>query len=66
MRATKTVTAEKTKIITANEAAAIAAGLCRVQVVAAYPITPQTPVTEELAAMVERGELNAEVPDCRK
>ncbi len=60
MRATKTVTAEKTKIITANEAAAIAARLCRVQVIAAYPITPQTPVTEELAAMVERGELNAE------
>ena len=48
------------RIITANEAAAIAASLCRVQVIAAYPITPQTPVTEELAAMVERGELNAE------
>lgn len=48
------------KIITANEAAAIAARLCRVQVVAAYPITPQTPVTEELASMVERGDLKAE------
>ncbi len=30
------------KIITANSAAAIAASLCKVQVVAAYPITPQT------------------------
>jgi pyruvate ferredoxin oxidoreductase alpha subunit len=48
------------KIITANSAAAIAASLCNVQVVAAYPITPQTPVTEDLAAMVESGELNAE------
>ncbi|HMK37626.1 MAG TPA: transketolase C-terminal domain-containing protein [Desulfomonilaceae bacterium] len=48
------------KIITANSAAAAAASLCRVQVVAAYPITPQTPVTEDLAAMVERGELEAE------
>jgi pyruvate ferredoxin oxidoreductase alpha subunit len=48
------------KIITANAAAAIAASLCKVQVVAAYPITPQTPVTEDLAAMVESGELNAE------
>ncbi len=48
------------KIITANEAAAMAAKLSRVQVVAAYPITPQTPVTEELAAMVERGDLGAE------
>jgi len=49
-----------TKILTANEAAATAAGLCRVQVIAAYPITPQTPVTEELASMVEKGELDAE------
>ncbi len=48
------------EIITANTAAAIAAKLCRVQVVSAYPITPQTPVTEELAAMVESGELKAE------
>jgi pyruvate ferredoxin oxidoreductase alpha subunit len=48
------------RIITANTAAALAAALCRVQVVAAYPITPQTPVTEELAAMVEKGELAAE------
>jgi len=48
------------RIITANTAAALAAALCRVQVVAAYPITPQTPVTEELAAMVEKGELHAE------
>ncbi len=48
------------RIITANTAAALAAALCKVQVVAAYPITPQTPVTEELATMVEKGELNAQ------
>ncbi len=48
------------KIITANGAAALAASLCRVQVIAAYPITPQTPVTEDLAAMVERKQLNAQ------
>ncbi len=48
------------RIITANTAAALAAALCKVQVVAAYPITPQTPVTEELATMVEKGELKAE------
>ncbi len=48
------------RIVTANEAAAIAAALCRVQVVAAYPITPQTPVTEALASMVESGELIAQ------
>jgi pyruvate ferredoxin oxidoreductase alpha subunit len=48
------------RIITANAAAALAAALCRVQVIAAYPITPQTPVTEDLAAMVESGALKAE------
>jgi pyruvate/2-oxoacid:ferredoxin oxidoreductase alpha subunit len=48
------------RIITANSAAALAAKLCRVQVVSAYPITPQTPVTEELAELVESGELKAE------
>ncbi len=48
------------RIVTANGAAALAASLCKVQVIAAYPITPQTPVTEDLAAMVERGELKAE------
>lgn len=49
-----------TRIITANEAAAQAAALCNVQVIAAYPITPQTPVTEELASMVESGALEAQ------
>ena len=34
--------------------------LSRVQVIAAYPITPQTPLTEELSEFVERGELKAE------
>jgi pyruvate ferredoxin oxidoreductase alpha subunit len=48
------------RIITANTAAALAAALSRVQVIAAYPITPQTPVTEELAEMVEKGVLKAE------
>ncbi len=48
------------RIITANTAAALAAKLCRVQVISAYPITPQTPVTEELAELVETKQLNAE------
>jgi len=48
------------QIITANTAAAFAAALCRVQVIAAYPITPQTPVTEKLAEIVEKGDLEAE------
>ncbi len=48
------------RIIDGNRAAAEAARLSRVQVVAAYPITPQTPVTETLSRFVERGELKAE------
>jgi len=50
----------ETVVITGNEAAAIAARLARVQVVAAYPITPQSPVVEQLSAWVESGELPAE------
>ena len=39
---------------------ALGAKLCRVQVVAAYPITPQSQVTERLSELVESGELDAE------
>ena len=48
------------QMLDGNRAAAIAAKLCRVQVVAAYPITPQTPVTEALSEFVEKGELPAQ------
>lgn len=51
---------DNTHIITGNEAMAIGAKLCRVQVVAAYPITPQSQVTENLSQFVESGELKAE------
>ncbi len=47
-------------IITGNEAAANAARLCRVQVVAAYPITPQSSVVETLSKFIETGGLEAE------
>jgi len=47
-------------VMTGNEAAATAAALARVQVVAAYPITPQSPVVEQLSARVESGDLPAE------
>ncbi len=48
------------QMIDGNRAAALGAKLSRVQVVAAYPITPQTPVTEALSEFVERGELQAQ------
>ncbi|MBP8645140.1 MAG: pyruvate ferredoxin oxidoreductase [Syntrophobacteraceae bacterium] len=50
----------QTLILTGNQAAALAARLCRVQVVAAYPITPQSKIPEILSEYVEKGELQAE------
>jgi pyruvate/2-oxoacid:ferredoxin oxidoreductase alpha subunit len=47
------------KIMTGTEAAAMAAKLARVQVVSAYPITPQTVIVENLADIIGRGELKA-------
>ena len=48
------------QIVDGNRAAALGAKLCRIQVIAAYPITPQTPVTEALSGFVASGELNAQ------
>ena len=47
------------KVLMGNFAASHGVRLSRAQVVAAYPITPQTHVVEELSAMVARGELDA-------
>jgi len=48
------------RIITGNEAAALAVKLAEPGVVAAYPITPQTKLAEILSEYVERGELKTE------
>jgi pyruvate/2-oxoacid:ferredoxin oxidoreductase alpha subunit len=48
------------RLLDGNQAAAEGAKLSRVQVIAAYPITPQTPVTEVLSEFVERGDLKSE------
>lgn len=45
----------QTLILTGTQAAALAAKLCRVQVVAAYPITPQSKIPEVLSEYVEKG-----------
>jgi len=47
------------KVITGNEAVAHGVRLSRVQVIAAYPITPQTTIVEELSQMCADGTLNA-------
>jgi pyruvate ferredoxin oxidoreductase alpha subunit len=43
-----------------NVAAANGVKLARVEVVAAYPITPQTPLTEKLSEFVDAGEMDAQ------
>ncbi|MFP4533260.1 MAG: pyruvate ferredoxin oxidoreductase [Desulfobacterales bacterium] len=43
-----------------NVAAANGVKLARAQVVAAYPITPQTPLTEKLSEFVDSGKMDAE------
>lgn len=47
--------------LTSNYAAAYAAKDTDVDVVAAYPITPQTPVVEKIAEFVADGEFDAEI-----
>jgi len=48
------------QIESGNVAAALGVKLARTQVVAAYPITPQTRLTEKLSELIEAGELAAE------
>ena len=48
------------QIINGNVAAAMGAKLGRVQVIAAYPITPQSKIPETLIGYVESGVLKAE------
>ncbi|MEA2101722.1 MAG: pyruvate ferredoxin oxidoreductase [Thermodesulfobacteriota bacterium] len=48
------------RIESGNTAAAMGVRLSRAQVIAAYPITPQTPLTEKLAEYIEAGDMQAE------
>ncbi|MFQ5907287.1 MAG: transketolase C-terminal domain-containing protein [Thermoplasmata archaeon] len=47
------------KVMTGNEAQAWGAKLSRTQVVAAYPITPQTVIVETISDFIARGEMEA-------
>jgi pyruvate ferredoxin oxidoreductase alpha subunit len=48
------------EVMVGNKATATAVKLARVQVASAFPVTPQTTITEYLSEMVANGELNAE------
>jgi pyruvate/2-oxoacid:ferredoxin oxidoreductase alpha subunit len=56
-----TATSSHIKVITGNAAAAIAAKLARPDVVAAYPITPQTEVIEQISSFHASGEMDCEL-----
>ena len=47
------------RLLTGNSAAAWGARLARVDYVPAFPITPQTEIIEDLAAWIDRGEMDA-------
>lgn len=47
------------KVLMGNHAASWAVRLCRVQMISAYPITPQTHIVEELSEMCGDGSLDA-------
>ena len=47
-------------VLSGNSAQAYGAKLARVQVVSAYPITPQTSIVEKVADFVATGALKAE------
>lgn len=49
------------KVLTGNYAAAEAAAMCRLDLISAYPITPQSSVVEHLAELVYNGTLAAEM-----
>jgi len=52
-------TKKKSMILTGNYAAAHALRQVKVGVVAAYPITPQSPVVEKIAEFIKEGKMNA-------
>jgi pyruvate ferredoxin oxidoreductase alpha subunit len=47
------------KLLTGNSAAAWGARLAQVDYIPAFPITPQTEIIEDLAAWIDRGEMDA-------
>jgi pyruvate/2-oxoacid:ferredoxin oxidoreductase alpha subunit len=49
---------EMRKVITGNQAVAYGVILSRVDVISAYPITPQTTIVEELSELIANGRLN--------
>ena len=58
---TKVKSKSQIQVITGNAAAAIGAKLVRPDVVAAYPITPQTEIIEQISQFHADGEMDCEL-----
>ena len=54
------VVKQETKSMTGNDACSYAALFAKPDVIAAYPITPQTTIVENLSRFVDEGKLEAE------
>lgn len=54
---------QKVEILNGNMAAAVGAAMAKPGVVAAYPITPQTPVVEYFSEFVANGEIDAQISE---
>ena len=53
----------KAMLCEGNEAAALAVALARPDMVAVYPITPQTSLVEKLASLIAEGRMDADIVD---
>lgn len=51
------------QVLNGNKAAAIGAAMCRPGVIAAYPITPQTPIVEYLAEFAAEGIIDSSISE---
>ena len=56
----KATVSNRRDFISANDAVAYGVKLCRPEVIAAYPITPQTTVAEKLSEFIENKEMACE------
>jgi pyruvate/2-oxoacid:ferredoxin oxidoreductase alpha subunit len=57
----KKIRKQETKVITGNACSAYAVKLCRPDVIALYPITPQSEVVEQLTKFKADGQIDAEM-----
>ncbi len=58
---TRTAGKGETHVVDGNRAASMAVRLCRPDIVSVFPITPQTPMIEDLCRYAAEGTMDADV-----